>query len=106
LEKEQFIQENMCDYQYLDDFIATHKPEYHMSCLSGYLLKRGKPIYNEMKISQDKSAICLWLGSTGQTNYALYRCKEQNIYLMVVGADDTVKDYLKIDVNNEHQFDL
>jgi hypothetical protein len=96
----------MSDYQYLDDFIATNEPGYHMSCISSYILKKGKKIYNEMKISQNKSAIYMCFGSTGYTNYGLYRCKEQNIYLMVVNAENTVTDYLKIDVNNEHHFDL
>ena len=96
----------MCDYQYLDDVIATTEPRYHMSRISSYILKKGKKIYNEMKISQNKSAIYMCIGSTGYTSYGLYRCKEQNIYLMVVNAENTVKDYLKIDVNNEHHFDL
>jgi hypothetical protein len=99
--------EDMYNYDTLDDFIANNNTQgFHMSSISSYILKQGKNIYNEMKISQNMNKIYIIFGYTGYISYGLYKSKEE-IYLLVFNSHtQTFKDYIKMSIENERLFDL
>jgi hypothetical protein len=102
---------NMDEQMYidLDYFIANNRPEFAISSVSSYILKKGKEIYNEYKNLQNTNInpnpIYTIFGGTGYVTYGLYKSKEQIIYLVAVYLQ-TITDYLIMDSNNEKLFDL
>ena len=93
----------------LDHFIKNNKPEFAISSVSSYILKKGKEIYNEYKNLQNTNInpnpIYTIFGGTGYVTYGLYKSKEQIIYLVAVYLQ-TITDYVIMDSNNEKLFDL
>lgn len=99
------ISEEMCDI--LDEFIkdTVESDSIYQFCISSRDLNYGKKVYNKLKNSEEKSASYELFGSNGAgyTAFALYKSKEDIIYVIRVSVD-TPTDYIKIDVNNEGVF--
>ena len=99
---------NEYDYDYLDNFIAKNK---NCNDLFGSITSRdliyGKKIYNEMKKTIFKNPSYKIFGGNGwgTSCYALYKSKEEIIYLIRCNYQ-TPTDYLKINEEDENIFDL
>ena len=94
------------DYDDIDEFIATNTSNLYISSISCKFLREGKKIYNNLKNTQNQTpSYTIFGGSFGYTSYAIYKCKEQNIYLIKLNVQK-IEDYVKLDVTNEKMFDL
>jgi len=90
-------------YDYLDNFIANNEPKDEIEeSISVRDLSSGRNLYNEIKNSQETSYDIFGSNAMGYTCFALYKSKEQKIYLIIVKLQTPVC-YIKVE--NENIFD-
>lgn len=94
------------NYDYIDQFIATNiSYDLHISSISSKHIQRGKEIYNKLKNTQNQTPGYEIFGGNGYISYAIYKSKEQNLYLIKLNVQK-LEDYIKLDATNENMFDL
>jgi hypothetical protein len=92
-------------YEYLYKFITNNKPTIDINdfSISWSDLYMGKELYNKFKKSHNPNYEIFGSNGLGYTCFALYKSKEQNIYLIILINQSPIY-YIKIE--NEKVFDI